>query len=239
VSISPDGHQRRRHSLSGSKRWTFGLNGERHFPQPLATATRHLKFDPRRMVIDEGEHARAIYLIIEGAVLLSKLLQDGRRQIIEFLGPGEIFGVTDTLSHDVCVETLRPTLLMSYDRIRVEESSALQRLITERMISQICHLHDHAILLGRKSAKERVATFLVRLLPYGAEDECLWPKTDCACQVFVPVTRHEIADYLGLTLETVSRLFSELKRDGYLTYKRSNEITINDVRRLEHLAGTS
>ncbi|MFO1151762.1 MAG: Crp/Fnr family transcriptional regulator [Alsobacter sp.] len=217
--------------------WTLGFSREGSFAEPDAKASRHQEFETRAMVIDEGDEARSIYLIIEGAVMLSKLLPDGRRQIIELLGPGDVFGITSTAVHDVCAETLSPVRVVVYDRRKVDETPALQQLVSERMRAQICHLHDHAVLLGRKSALERVATFLMRLVPGRGGIDCIGPGKSTAAHVRVPLTRQEIADYLGLTLETVSRAFSQLKRDGFLSYGRNDEVTITNVCRLCHVTG--
>lgn len=217
--------------------WTLGFSREGAFAEPEAKASRHLSFETRETVFDEGDEARSVYLIIEGAVMLSKLLPDGRRQIIELIGPGDVFGITSTHAHDVCAETLSPTRLVAYDRKRVEETPALQQLITERMRAQICHLHDHAVLLGRKSAQERVATFLMRLVPGRGGVDCIGAAKGNVAHVNVPLTRQEIADYLGLTLETVSRAFSQLKREGFLSYGRNDGVTITNVCRLCHVTG--
>ncbi len=214
-------------------KWTLGFSREGAVDAPLDRASRHLEFDQRTTVIDEGDEARFVYLILEGAVIISKLLPDGRRQIIELLGSGDVFGITTTDTHDCCVETLRPTRILCYDRKTVDASHSLQTLITERMKAQICALHDHAVLLGRKSAIERVATFLMRIVPARGGTGCIGSsrKEDNA-HVRVPLTRQEIADYLGLTLETVSRAFSHLKRDGLLVYGRHDEVTIVNVCKL-------
>jgi CRP-like cAMP-binding protein len=217
--------------------WTLGFSRTGTFPEPLAKATRHLECESRTTVIDEGDEAKSVFLITEGAVMLSKLLPDGRRQIIELLGPGDVFGLTCTRRHDACAETLSPTRLVTYDRRHLDDSPALQQLIHERMRAQICALHDHAVLLGRKSALERVATFLMRLLPGRGGVDCIGANRKDEARVRVPLTRQEIADYLGLTLETVSRAFSQLKRDGILAYGRNDEVTIPNVCRLCHKTG--
>jgi CRP-like cAMP-binding protein len=217
--------------------WTLGFSRVGVFAEPDAKGSRHLEFDARATVVDEGDEARSFYLITEGAVMLSKLLPDGRRQIIELIGPGDVFGITNTRLHDVCAETLSPTRIVAYDRKRVDDTPALQQLITDRMRAQICHLHDHAVLLGRKSAQERVATFLMRLVPGRGGIDCIGSGKSNVAKVRVPLTRQEIADYLGLTLETVSRAFSQLKRDGLLAYGRNDEVTINSVCRLCRVTG--
>jgi CRP-like cAMP-binding protein len=217
--------------------WTLGFSRPGSFQEPQAKATRHVDFESRSTIIDEGDEAKSVFLITEGAVMLSKLLPDGRRQIIELLGPGDVFGLTCTRVHDASAETLSPTRIVAYDRRHLDESPALQQLMHDRMRSQICALHDHAVLLGRKSAAERVATFLMRLLPGRGGVDCIGGGKKDEARVRVPLTRQEIADYLGLTLETVSRAFSQLKRDGILAYGRNNEVSITNVCRLCHRTG--
>ncbi|MCP8940014.1 helix-turn-helix domain-containing protein [Alsobacter sp. SYSU M60028] len=220
-------------------RWTLGFSRDGAVASPLDRATRHLEFEQRSTIFDEGDDARYVYVILEGAVMLSKLLPDGRRQIIELLGPGDVFGVTTTPAHDCCAEALRPTRIVAYDHHAVDGSASLQKLITERMKAQLCAMHDHAVLLGRKSAIERVATFLMRIVPGRGGAGCLGrTERNDQANIRVPLTRQEIADYLGLTLETVSRAFSHLKRDGLLVYGRHDEVTICNVCRLCQYTGS-
>ncbi|PSC06675.1 transcriptional regulator [Alsobacter soli] len=222
-------------------RWTLGISRRESMDEPVEKATRHLDLAARECVLDEGDEARSLYVILEGAVMLSKLLPDGRRQIIELLGPGDIFGLSTNRLSDVTAETVLPARIVVYDRHTAESSAALQRLVSERMKAQICALHDHAVLLGRKTAVERVATFLMRLVPNRGGAGCAGPLSERRpdqANVRVPLTRQEIADYLGLTLETVSRAFSQLKREGFLVYGRHDEVTIANVCRLCKCTGS-
>ena len=117
--------------------WTLGLLARRLGGCPADRASRHLEFDQRTTVIMKVTKPRFVYLILEGAVMVSKLLPDGRRQIIELLGSGDVFGITTTSTHDSCAETLRPTRILCYDRKTIDGSHSLQSLITERMKAQI------------------------------------------------------------------------------------------------------
>jgi CRP-like cAMP-binding protein len=109
------------------------------------------------------------------------------------------------------------------------------------MQAQICALHDHAVLLGRKSALERVATFLMRLVPKRGGFGCCGPTTAKSDEehVRVTLTRQEIADYLGLTLETVSRSFSQLKQREMIRCGRNEDVVIANVCGLCRLAGAN
>lgn len=221
--------------------WTLGISRPEAMAEPAEKAARHLDLAARQTILDEGDEARSLHVILEGSVMLSKLLPDGRRQIIELLGPGDVFGLCINRLSDVTAETVLPSRIVVYDRAVAESSPSLQRLVADRMKAQICALHDHAMLLGRKNAVERVATFLMRLVPNRGGQGCAGPlaggKTDQA-QVHVTLTRQEIADYLGLTLETVSRAFSLLKRQGVLAYGRHDDVTIGNVCRLCKCTGS-
>lgn len=211
--------------------------------QPEGSASgRPVDFPPRTTIIDEGEPARAIYRVVSGRVMLSKLLPDGRRQIFEVLGPGAIFGVTPNGKHDSIAETLTETRVSAFERVTAERSPAFGIFVADHLKAQICALHDHAVLLGRKTAVERVASYILDLveapskaLPHNAAELAHHNNNVI---VHVPMTRSEIADYLGLTLETVSRAFSKLKRDGVVSYERHDGPMRVQFRRLRPLTGT-
>ncbi len=111
--------------------------------------------------------------------------------------------------------------------------------VNEHIQTQLCAMHDHAILLGRKTAIERIATFLMRCVPGRGGYRCLAaaPSLERA-GIRLNMTRHEIADFLGLTIETVSRCLSKLKRRGAISIDRPEEIVVNDVCRMCRLTGT-
>ncbi len=196
---------------------------------------RMVDFPPRVTIIDEGEPARSIFRIVTGNVMISKLLPDGRRQIFEVLGPGSIFGVTPNGRHDSVAESLTDVRLTAFEKGLAERSSSFTSLVADRLKVQICALHGHAVLLGRKSAVERVASYILELIE-AREDTALAPEGSVTVRVLM--TRSEIADYLGLTLETVSRAFSQLKRDGVLAYERHDGLMRVSIRRLRPLTGT-
>ncbi len=215
--------------------WSLGPSR----PSPVANdgQGRVLSFDARHMIIDEADPARCSYVVLEGSVMISKMLPDGRRQIIELLGPGDVFGMTTNRVHESAAESLGPVRVAAYDAAALRADQDLQLMFAERMKSQICALHDHAMLLGRKTARERVSTFLIRLIPGRGGGGCTGPVGKDACGVTVSLTRQEIADYLGITLETVSRAFSQLKREGVLSYSRHDAVTVTNVCRLCRLTG--
>jgi CRP-like cAMP-binding protein len=199
------------------------------------SSARSVDFPPRVTIIDEGEPARAIYQIVSGNVMISKLLPDGRRQIFELLGPGGIFGVTPNGHHDSVAESLTDVRLTAFDKGPAENSLSFNSFMAELLKIQICALHEHAVLLGRKSAVERVASYIMELIEAPSHQAGLGSDS---VTVRVLMTRSEIADYLGLTLETVSRAFSQLKRSDIIAYERHDGLMQVHIKRLRPLTGT-
>ena len=187
----------------------------------------------------EGEPAGEVYELVDGVVMLYKLLADGRRSIVEVLiRTGDVFGVSSTPVWDCAAQALVAGEVIAYDRAAVEQSPALSRRIGARLQAQFCALHEHAVLLGRKTALERVASFILRCIPGRGGFACSGPRRpDDSAHVRLGMTREEIADYLGLTFETVSRIFSKLRKRGVLTIDRDGQIVVRDVCELCALTG--
>lgn len=200
----------------------------RHAAAPESHAG-HLRVAPHVTVLHEGDTARRIMEVVEGAVMLTKLLPDGRRQVVELLGPGDVFGLAACDVYACSAETLTASVLTTHDRTALERDPALAARLLRRFEAQLCAMHSHALVLGRMSALERVAFFLLRLMPEGVVGGTL----------HLSMTRQEIADFLGLTLETVSRAFSELKRRGLVALLRADEVQINDRGSMRRLAGAA
>lgn len=198
-----------------------------------------LRFGEHDVVFYEGDAADRVYELIEGAIMLYKLLPDGRRQVVEILGPQSLFGVVAGKIYDCNAETLTPAVVRSIDRRDAEGSADLQGHISRCLLSQIETLHEHTVLLGRKSAFERVASFLMRFVPNRGVADCLGPREGAKddAVVLLTMTRQEIADYLGLTIETVSRVISDLKRRGVIAIEKQDRIRINNVCAICHLTG--
>jgi CRP/FNR family transcriptional regulator, anaerobic regulatory protein len=187
---------------------------------------------PGETVFAEGDEADSVYEVVRGMLRLYKLLPDGRRLITGFLSAGHLLGLAP---EGVCVytaEAITEVTLCRYKR------SAFERLIDEvpgfakRLLAVTSHelraAQNQMLLLGRKSAPERVASFLLLM----AEQE----GSDDADEIQVPMTRGDIADYLGLTIETVSRTLTKLRQDGLIALPTSARIEIRDRDQLEELA---
>lgn len=200
---------------------------------------RPLQFAPRSLVFLEGDPADTVFQIASGAAMLYKLLPDGRRQIVEILGAGDVFGFSPNATHDVSAETLTAVRCVAFDRAEIECSPALMSRLSARLYAQLCVLHEHVMLLGRKSSMERVATFLTRCVPGRGGPDCPGPRhDDDRADVRLALTRYGIADYLGMTIETVSRSLAGLKRRGIVSISKIDEVCIHDVCALCRLTGT-
>jgi len=197
------------------------------------------EYDTHAVVYYEGDPARRLYELVRGSLMLYKLLPDGRRQVVEVLRPGDIFGLANGDEHDCTAETLTKSLVQEIDLRKVERSEELQKSLTKCLTNQMRALHEHAVLLGRKSAVERVASFLMHMVPDRGGVGCVGPvdEDDDGFDLQLHMTRQEIADYLGLTIETVSRVVSELKRRGVIRVDKADKIHLNKVCGLCQMTG--
>jgi CRP-like cAMP-binding protein len=202
-------------------------------------AGRHIHFSPRTLIFAEGDLVDWVYQVTDGTVMLYMLLPDGRRQVVELLGPGDVFGFSPVPIHDCSAETLAATRCMAFDQASVERSPALMRRLSSHLYTQLCALHEHAMLLGRKSAMERMTSFLMRWIPGRGGYRCPGPANGADRTDFIlAMSRQEIADYLGLTIETVSRTLTKLRRSGVVSISKFDEVCINDICCLCHMTGT-
>ncbi len=205
----------------------------------LATSSGAALFERHVIVFHEGDSGDRLYEVVSGGIMLYKLLPDGRRQIIEVLRPGDLFGIGTNGRRSATAETLTTTRLKVIEHAELNASKELQQTLNAKLRAQICALQDHVLLLGRKSAVERVASFLIELIPGRGEEECIGPAGDGEdrSDIMLNMTRQEIADYLGLTIETVSRVISDMRRKGILRIERQDGIVISQVCGLCRLTG--
>src|SRR6478609_1779695 len=182
-------------------------------------------------IFGEGEPAKYVYQVIEGAARSYKLLSDGRRQIGAFHLSGDIFGLENGSEHRFTAEAIVDTTVRLIKRRSLEmvaESDAVvSRNLLSMTTSNLQHAEDHMLLLGRKTSLERVAAFL---------DE-MDRRLTAAGVMPLPMSRRDIADYLGLTLETVSRALSRLHELDIIGFIGSNQrqIVLLDRRQLANL----
>lgn len=171
----------------------------------------------------EGDEVEWLYQIKSGVVRLSRLLENGRRQVISFGYPGDIIGFpADGLHHTDCESLtdvqLRPIRSAHLDN--EDDDPALHRLLLQSALGEICAMQDHFMMLGRKSAIERVASFLYVF------SERAGQRLDVGLQIKLPMSRSDIADFLGLSAETVSRTFTQLRLNKVIKIDNIQTITV-------------
>lgn len=175
-------------------------------------------------VYGEGEEAEFVYRVVSGAVRTHKVLSDGRRQITGFHLPGDLFGFEQGETHRHTAEALADTKVLIFKRRQIERAATDRAEVACQLWGMATNnlrlAQDLTLLLGRRSATERVAAFLMEV------DERLGGSGTFA----LPMTRRDIADYLGLTIETVSRTISQLEEDGALQRSGGREVTLRRAR---------
>jgi CRP/FNR family transcriptional regulator, nitrogen fixation regulation protein len=166
-----------------------------------------------REVFGEAEKAEYVYQIISGAVRTYKLLSDGRRQINSFHLPGDMFGLENGSTHRFTAEAVVKTGIRIMRRRGLLDTMASREAGATNLLGLIIrslqHAENHMLLLGRKTALERVAAFLLEM-----DERLARPNI-----MNLPMSRRDIADYLGLTLETVSRALSTLRKEKMLRFE--------------------
>ncbi|MYZ47977.1 helix-turn-helix domain-containing protein [Propylenella binzhouense] len=170
----------------------------------------------------QGDKATDIFEICGGALRLCRILPDGRRAILRFVFAGEFLGLAEGEDFPWTAEAINPVTFRRLRRSRfaaaVEQSPALNRAHVALICEELSAAHEQMILLGRKNAEERVASFLVAMMRRAGLD-------DVSGDVFdLPMTRLDMADYLGLTIETVSRIMSKLSRQGLIAARGRHQI---------------
>ena len=200
----------------------------------LASVRCHAELPANFTVFREGDTAEHIYSISGGAVKLYKLLSDGRRQIIGFLFSGDLFGLALDSGYAYTAETVTQTQLCRFTHRKLDtlrgEIPNLERRMFSMTVKDLAAAQDQMLLLGRKTAREKVASFLMKLSRRAVE------QGRTASPIDLPMSRADIADYLGLTIETVSRTFTHLKRDGIIGLPASGHVVLQDAQRLKEIA---
>jgi CRP/FNR family nitrogen fixation transcriptional regulator len=188
-----------------------------------------MRFDRNVEIYGETEPAEYFYQVVTGAVRTYKVLQDGRRQIGAFHLPGDVFGLEAGEEHSFSAEAIVNSTVRVARRSAIvamaARDSELAADLWTHTAGGLRSAQEHMLLLGRKNAEERVATFLLDMARRAAAERV----------VNLPMSRQDIADYLGLTIETVSRTFTQLESKEAIELPSSRRILLRSRVSLQRL----
>ncbi len=212
--------------------WTSSARQPRDPLDEIASFATRIKARRGTAIFADGDDANYCYRIVSGEAMAFKLMSDGHRQVYEFLVPGDFFGYETQADHYFTVEAVSEVVVLKYPRRAVErvlaENSRFAREIQQMTARGLHSAYQRMILLTHKSADERVAWFLLELADRTRNsDDAL----------HLAMTRTDIADYLGMVIETVSRALTRLKRGGAIAMQSVNDIRLVDRQRLELVRG--
>ncbi len=188
-----------------------------------------MRFEHNSEIFGEGEPADYFYRVVRGAVRTYKLLNDGRRQISAFHLAGDIFGIEAGNEHRFTADAIADSTVLVIKRTTLMALASRDSDIASGLWAQatgdLLRAQDHMLLLGRKNAHERVASFLLEMSERSAGPQ----------SVELPMSRQDIADYLGLTIETVSRTLTLLENEAAIELPTSRRILLRDPAALRRL----
>lgn len=193
------------------------------------------KFAAGTAVFWEGDAAEHVFAVVEGVLRIHRLLPDGRRVITGFMYPGDLIGISLRDRYLYTAEAVTATKVRRFARPRFQEeiskSPALGPQLFARLCDEMAAAQDQMVLLARKSAEERVCSFLLAIA------RRLSVVGQAASVVDIPMTRLDMADYLGLTIETVSRTMTRLASRGVIAANGRHAVVIRKPDILAALAG--
>ena len=181
----------------------------------------------------EGDPVERLYEVKSGILRLTRLLEDGRRQVISFGYPGDVVGFPSGGLHHTDCDVLMDGTLQPYSRCALEQGNRdpdLHQRLMQAALREISAMQDHFMMLGRKSSVERVASFLCVLAERVGQD--VGPHR----QVALPMSRADIADFLGLTTETISRSLTHLRKAKVIAIENIHTVIILEPKDLLCLA---
>ncbi|WP_271585782.1 helix-turn-helix domain-containing protein [Bradyrhizobium sp. CCBAU 53415] len=206
-----------------SRRPTSVLRGQPHGCGPFGMIATPMRFTRNSEIYSEDEAAEYLYQVVSGAVRTYKILEDGRRQIGAFYLPGDIFGFEAGGSHISSAGAICETQLLMVKRtaliVRASHERELTRQLWDAMVLELRRFQEHMMLLI-SSAEDRVVAFLLDMSRRATKNGA----------IELPMSRQDVADYLGLTIETVSRTFTQLEQNGVIALPTSRRVELRNDR---------
>jgi CRP/FNR family nitrogen fixation transcriptional regulator len=198
------------------------------FPE-IGAGAQAMHFAADQEIYAEGDEATTFYKVVSGVVRTCKFLSDGRRQIDAFYGTGDVFGFEAGAEHRLSAEAVSDCMVVPYRRRGFDSMAGRDDRVVGQMFSYVMQClersQDHSLLLGRRSAAQKLAAFLLEMAA----------RRPGMTVIDLAMTRQDIADYLGLTIETVSRTLSQFERDGLIALTNARRVSLTDLRGLRHL----
>ncbi|MFN7010842.1 MAG: Crp/Fnr family transcriptional regulator [Allorhizobium sp.] len=194
------------------------------------------KIDAGNEVIGQGERVGSYSNILNGVVKLSKMMADGRQQIVGLQFAPDFLGRPFYSESSVTAEAATETEICSFPRPIIDrmvgEAPDLERKLHSQSLKELDEARDWMLTLGRKTAQEKVASFLYLIATH------IDPERSGNSATFdLPLSRADIADFLGLTIETVSRQMTKLRKDNIIVIENNRHVIVPDTRRLRYAAG--
>jgi len=193
-------------------------------PRPYGGLDARLTYGAEEAIYLEGDEARFIYLLLSGAVRTLRHSLEGRRQIGGFYYPGDLFGLEPGAGHRFSAEALCPSQVIALGRGALGPRLH-QQALTQAALRELARTQDHLAMLGRRTAREKIASFLLEVAA----------RNDTAPPALL-MSRQDIADYLGLAIETVSRTLGQFQDDGWLTFSSCRSFHVLKPSAMQRLA---
>jgi len=202
--------------------------------EELSAIVNSVELGPGDPLFHEAEPADYVFNVTAGMMKVYKLLPDGRRQVTGFLFPGDFLGLANRGEYAYSAEAVGPVTLCRFSRrkleILLERFPQLERRLLGMASNELAAAQEQMLLLGRKTAREKIASFLLLLSRQARR------RGQKGNPVNVLMSRTDIGDYLGLTTETVSRTFTQFKGNGTITLLAGGKVQVDSLEALETLA---
>ncbi len=206
----------------------------------LNQIARRRKVHAGAQIFDQTAEQALVANVVAGVVRLSRSLADGRTQIVGLQFPGEFIGRPFATSCDLLIEAATDVELCYFTQKQFEalllKYADLKALFLQRTIEQLDAARDWMLLLGRKTAEERVASFILLCVEKGKAVSCVTRDNLSEMRLELPLSRTDIASFLGLTIETVARMIKRIERSGAIDIHKGRGLSIIDFGKLRQLA---
>lgn len=203
----------------------------------LSKQTTRRQLEPGTTLLSDAVETHYYSNVLTGVVKLTKMLPDGRQQILGLQFAPDFVGRPFKMESALTAEAATPVKLCSFPKAALErimgESPKMEHRLLEQTFRELDEAREWMVTLGRKTAAEKIASFLW-LIASHIDPEAA--KAGLAQSFDLPLSRADIADFLGLTIETVSRQMTKLRKDGIIEIENNRHVTVHDLHRLEHRA---